>query len=65
MFSRGVENGILVFIVLFAILTCISVAAGDSVDENQWLTVTSLILLTVFFVELMLKLYSMGVVRDT
>ena len=64
MFSRGVENGILVFIVLFAVLTCISVAAGDSADYNQWLTVTSLILLTIFFAELMLKLYSMGLVSD-
>lgn len=65
MFSRRVENVILVFIVLFAVLTCISVTVGDSVDYNQWLTVTSLVLLTIFFVELMMKLYSMGVVSDT
>lgn len=63
MFSRGVENCILVVIVLFAVLTCVSVAMGDSGDFSQSLTITSLILLAIFLLELLLKLYSMGVVR--
>lgn len=51
----------MVVIVLFAVLTCISVAMGDSGDSQSF-TIISLILLAVFLVELLLKLYSMGLV---
>lgn len=66
MFSRKVDNFILVVIILFSILTFVSLSLGDA-DESytQPIEIVELILLCVFLVEMLLKLYAVGLVRHT
>lgn len=63
MFSRICENFILVVIIMFSILTFVSVSMQDSNDYSEPLEICSLILLVVFLVELLLKLYAVGMVN--
>lgn len=66
MFSRPVDNVILVVILLFSILTFVSLSLGDS-DEDYTLPIeiTGLILLVIFLIEMLLKLYAVGLVSFT
>ena len=64
MFSRSMENIIFVVIILFSVLTFVSLSLGDSSDEyTSPIEIAELILLVIFLFEMLIKLYAVGLVR--
>ena len=64
MFSRCMDNVILVVIILFSVLTFVSLSLGDSSEAySSPIEIVELVLLVIFLVEMLLKLYAVGWVR--